>query len=186
MNWNLILAWMPLVAVGLLVESLKTCRWLSPRNLALTLFWLVFLPNSFYLVSDFVHLNISPEANLLYDGVMLMSYALSGLILAWTSVWFMHRELRRRLSERETWYVLLAVFFICGFAVYMGRFLGWNSWDIIVDPFSILFDVSDRVINPASYSNTFETTLLFFVFIAGTYYGFQWYLNSLLSPSSKA
>src|SRR5690606_25932784 len=88
--WNLLLAWVPLLAAWWLVRQLKVTNWLSGPNLALTLLWLIFPPNSFYIVSDFVHLYTYTHANLLYYAVMMTSFAFNGLVLGFFSLYLVH------------------------------------------------------------------------------------------------
>src|SRR3982751_3112839 len=52
---NLALAWISLIFAWLLTKELKKRRWLSWQNLVLTFLWLVFLPNTWYVLTDFVH-----------------------------------------------------------------------------------------------------------------------------------
>jgi uncharacterized membrane protein len=56
MLWNLFLAWLPVLVMIVLLRSLRTQLWSSWWMLALTFLWLILLPNSFYMISDFVHL----------------------------------------------------------------------------------------------------------------------------------
>jgi uncharacterized membrane protein len=179
LSWNLFLSWLPLLSAWLLTRSLINKPWTARLPLLFTFFWLAFLPNSFYLISDFVHLEPSKAISLMYDVILLFSFAFSGLVLGWTSVFFVHRQLIRHLPARFVWLSLGFVFLMSSFAVYLGRFLGWNSWDIIFNPADILFDVSDRVLNPALYLNTFLTTTLFFVFISASYATMYWLVRLL-------
>ena len=54
--WNLFLAWLPLLFVLWLLPVIKRYGWTSWSGILLTLLWINFLPNSFYMVSDFIHL----------------------------------------------------------------------------------------------------------------------------------
>src|SRR5437762_3296801 len=54
--WNLFLAWLPLLFAIRLVFVLRQKQWSSWEGIAWSLLWLVFLPNSFYMISDFIHL----------------------------------------------------------------------------------------------------------------------------------
>src|SRR5688572_21241279 len=67
--WNLVLAWIPLGVAVLLKERLHKTRWLTWQNILLSVLWLGFLPNSFYLVSDLIHLHSSGEVSILFDAV---------------------------------------------------------------------------------------------------------------------
>jgi uncharacterized membrane protein len=169
MIWNLLLAWLPVVfALGFRINMAKH-RLQSWQNLALLGLWLGFLPNSFYLMSDLIHLQSSGEAAVLYDVAMMMSFIINGLILGYISVYLVHVQLLKKLSSKMMLVFLSAVFLACGFAIYLGRYLRWNTWDIVLNPFGILFDLSERVVNPVLHIQTYVTTLTFFVLLSSTY-----------------
>ena len=173
MLWNLVLAWLPLIFAWWLSQSLKKYRWLSRRGIILTLLWLGFLPNSFYILSDFIHLRATGEVGLLYDVVVMTAFVFNGLVLGFTSMYIVHRELLARIPRRLAHTSVAVVLLACSFAIYLGRYLRWNTWDILINPFGILFDVSDRFINPAAYPRTFSTTASFFV-VLGMMYTVVW------------
>jgi uncharacterized membrane protein len=167
--WNLFLAWLPLLFAGILVQQLHTQRWLRWQTMLTTALWLGFLPNSFYLVTDFIHLQHTMNASLLYDSVLLFSFSINGFILGYLSLAMIHKELNKRLQARDVHIILGIVFLACSFAIYLGRYLRWNTWDVLINPAGILFDVTDQFINPGAYGQSFLTTMLFFVFIGSTY-----------------
>jgi uncharacterized membrane protein len=55
LNWNLFLAWLPLLFAWWLIKWLRKQPWLSWQGITLTVLWLAFLPNSFYISSDLIH-----------------------------------------------------------------------------------------------------------------------------------
>ena len=167
--WNLLLAWLPLLFAGILVQQLRTQRWLRWQSMLTTILWLGFLPNSFYLVTDFIHLQHTANNSLLYDAVLLFSFSLNGFMLGYLSLAMIHKELKKRLQSRDVQIVLGFIFLACSFAIYLGRYLRWNTWDVLINPAGILFDVTDQFINPGAYGQSFLTTALFFVFISSTY-----------------
>lgn len=167
--WNLFLAWLPVVfALGLRL-NLEKKRWLSWQNLGLTALWLGFLPNSFYLMSDMIHIQSSGETSVLYDSAMLLSFVFNGLILGYISTYILHLQLLKRLQTWKANTVVGLVFLSCGFAIYLGRYLRWNTWDIVLNPAGILFDLSERFLNPFLHTQTFTVTLTYTVIIAATY-----------------
>lgn len=169
MIWNLTLAWLPVMfALGLRLNLAKH-KLQSWQNLGLLFLWLGFLPNSFYLMSDLIHLQSSGESAILYDIAMMMSFIINGLILGYISVYIVHSQLLKRLSSRAMLAFLGFVFMACGFAIYLGRYLRWNTWDIILNPFGILFDLSERIVNPLIHIQTYVVTLTFFVLLSSTY-----------------
>ncbi len=134
----------------------------------LTALWLGFLPNSFYIVSDLVHLGVTGEVSLLYDAAMYSSFILNGFMVGFISVYLVHMELLRRLG-RAAHGLIGAAFLACSFAVYLGRYLRWNTWDVLVNPADIILDVSDRIVHPGMYPQAFVTTGLFFLLISSLY-----------------
>lgn len=167
--WNLVLASIAPMVAWWLVVRIRKFGWLHWKQLAITGIWLVFLPNSFYLITDLVHLRFNYEATLLYDTILLQSFVLAGLAFGYTSVFMVHRELEKRFRPRTTWSIISAVFLATSFAIYLGRFTRWNTWDIILKPAGLLFDVSDRFVNPGEHGDTYLTTLTFFMVLLTVY-----------------
>lgn len=168
--WNLFLAWMPLLAAAAWAQVLRWVpRWTDWRSLLPLAAWLVFLPNSFYIVTDFIHLYGPHHTDLLVAAVMFFGFALTGFALGLLSLGVVHRELRRNVGARLTAAVLASVVLLASFAIYLGRDLRWNSWDVVFNPAGILFDVSDRLVDPGSHPQALVITVLFFILIGGTY-----------------
>lgn len=167
--WNLLLAWVPLVLAYILKLKLKKADNIRGLHLILGFIWLVFLPNSFYLISDLIHLQSSGEISLLYDTAMVASFVINGLLLGYLSLYMMQSLAKRFVSS--TWSFVLAQFalLLSSFAIYLGRYLRWNTWDVVINPIGLVFDVSDRIINPGSYLLTFVVTGVFFALLGSTY-----------------
>src|SRR5690606_6491486 len=104
-----------------------------------------------------------------FDVVMLTSFMLNGLALGFYSVFLVHKELKRYFSSHFAMAVIGLVFLLCSFATYLGRFTRWNSWDILLQPFGLLFDVSDRFVNPAMHDETYLATSSLFIVLFGAY-----------------
>lgn len=169
MLWNLFLAWLPLLFAFGLRHNLAHKPLSHWQNLLLFVVWLGFLPNSFYLMSDFIHLQSSGETLVLYDIALMTSFVLNGLILGYLSMFIVHKLLLRRFRAVYAHSVMGVVCLASGFAIYLGRYLRWNTWDVLFNPAGILFDLSERIINPLIHAQTYIVTLVFFVVIATTY-----------------
>ncbi|HEY1835380.1 MAG TPA: DUF1361 domain-containing protein [Candidatus Saccharimonadales bacterium] len=167
--WNLFLAWLPLLFVFGLLRVIKSKGWTSWPGIALTLLWLGFLPNSFYMVSDFIHLQDYQRVNIVFDAVMFSSFVFTGILLGLTSLYLVHVELAKRLRAASAWAWVAAVLGLSSFAIYLGRDLRMNSWDILTNPAGILFDVSDPIVDPRAHALAFTTMLTFFVFLMSLY-----------------
>jgi len=167
--WNLLLAWLPAIFAALLRKRLYKKRFLDPLNLVLLALWLLFLPNSFYIVSDLIHLYDTGEVSMLYDAVLFMSFIFNGYLAGFLSVHIVHAQLLKRISERLAHSIITGVFLLCGFAIYLGRYMRWNTWDVVVHPLGVIFDASERVINPVAHPEALLTTMSFFVLIGSMY-----------------
>jgi uncharacterized membrane protein len=54
-------------------------------------------------------------------------------------------------------------------AIYIGRDLRWNSWDVFSSPAGLLFDVSDRLVRTSNYHDVVGTVAAFFALLGGMY-----------------
>jgi uncharacterized membrane protein len=100
---------------------------------------------------------------------MILSFSLNGYLLGFTSIFLLHQQLVKRLKSRQAHLLIAAILLLCSFAIYLGRYLRWNTWDVILNPAGLLFDVSDRIINPAAHTQTFITTFSFFILLGSLY-----------------
>lgn len=182
--WNLFLAW---VAFGLSIwlhSMLIHRRWSAWLPLILTVVWLCFLPNTFYMLTDYIHVPEGDTANITYNVVLFTSFISVSVALGFASLALIHSELRRRVPARVAWGVVSVIILLVSLAIYIGRYLRWNTWDILTEPAGILFDMSERVLNPTAHPQTFITTFLFFVLLSTGYYA-VWKLTELLRDTKR-
>ncbi len=183
--WNLFLAWVPVFFSFRLEHVLQRKLWSSWEAILLTVLWLGFLPNTFYMISDFIHIQEIRRVDLLYDTVMMSSFIFNGVILGFMSLYTVHRLLLQRLKWITSAMVVSAILLVCSFAIYLGRELRWNTWDVLVNPAGILLDVSDRVLHPMLFHQTYTTTVTFFVLL-GSLYVVTWQLVRALRSQRPA
>jgi len=167
--WNLFLAGLPLMFALMLLKVLPNRPWTDWQPLALTVLWLGFLPNSFYLISDYIHLQDIVRIDILYDVVMFSSFIFNGVTLGFLSLLLIHRELRHRATPQVAGWIVTLILLACSYAIFLGRDLRWNTWDIIFNPAGILFDVSDRFIRFGQDSQMVLTTAVFFMLLGSSY-----------------
>jgi len=169
--WDLVLAWVPLVLASNIDRSLNRGQsWSGWQMLGLSVIWLVFLPNSFYLVSDFVHLSELTPDQLLIGTVVLSAFAFAGVSLGIASLYLIHRQLRRRLATHETVVIVGLILFVSSIAIYVGRDLRWNSWDLLFNPFGLLFDLSERLLHRSQYPQVLWVVCPFFFLLSAMYF----------------
>jgi uncharacterized membrane protein len=132
--WNLTLAWIPLVC-SLIAYRLHVLG--GARRILFYLFaggWFVFFPNAPYLVTDFVHLSPIHLAPEWLDVITVVSFAWTGLCLGFLSLYLMQEIVRERLGSTASWLFVLAMLALGSIGVFCGRFLRWNSWDVLRHP----------------------------------------------------
>jgi uncharacterized membrane protein len=184
MFWNLLLAWIPVFVSYKLVHYLRTHTWREPVAVGLTLLWLFFLPNSYYMVSDLIHLEQTGDIGMLFDVVLLMSFVWNGLLAGFISLYSVHKALLKRRVAVQSHLLIGVVLLLNSFAIYLGRSLRWNSWDVLSNPGGLLFDVSERVINPFTYPQAFVTTSTFFLLL-GSMYLVVWQLTQVFDSKKQ-
>lgn len=169
--WNLFLATIPFI-ISLTVASNKRLQTNKLFFFVFFIVWLLFLPNSFYVITDLVHLRYSPLNLLWFDSIMLFSFIITSLTAGYYSVFEFRKVFLRYFSTKKTSVLIVVIFFMCGFGIYLGRFLRWNSWDIINNPKTLFTDIVIRVLNPIQYLETWLITLGFGIFITLYYFLF--------------
>ncbi len=167
---NLGLALIPLLLSWRIVAVLRRKRWSSWEPLLDTILWLIFLPNSFYMISDYIHIQTMPTSQVLFNSIMFSSFIFLAMTMGIISLYMIHAELRRRIRPRMAAAVTVAVIAICCFAIYLGRDLRWNSWDIIFNPGGVLFDISNLILKPDQYPDIARTVTGFFLLIGALYF----------------
>jgi len=79
---------------------------------------------------------------------MVFAFALTGLCLAFLSLWLVHRLVERRFGRWAGWGFVATVAGLSGFGVYLGRYPRWNSWDVVARPGELLADLASHVRDP--------------------------------------
>jgi uncharacterized membrane protein len=172
--WNLFLAWIPfLISYFTYTVTLKR-KWIYAVIPIAAFFWLIFFPNAPYLLTDFQHLaNQGWDLPVWYDVMMLIWFAFTGLLLGMVSLFLMQEVIRREFGRWTGWAFVALVAGLSSAGVYMGRFLRWNSWDILRNPTEIALYSFQRVQDPSLQSIGFIGLFgAFFLFLYITLYTF--------------
>lgn len=161
--WNLFLAFIPFglsTMLGLSAGRLKA-RVLLPVGLV----WLLFFPNAPYILTDLFHLERRVSIPYWYDLALILSCAWNGLMLAYASLIDMQTLVARRLGTGAGWAFATVALLLSSFGIYLGRYLRFNSWDVVTNPLTLFFDIVSRLLHPFSHPSTWGVTLLYGVFL---------------------
>ncbi len=170
--WNLFLAWIPYVSslgAAWLHQARPRQWWLLVVPSAI---WLLFFPNAPYIITDFLHLQSRWAVPMWYDTILIAAFSWSGLFLGIFSLRAMQSLVRAFLGSILSWLFVLGALVASSLGIYIGRFLGWNSWDLLLHPQGVWDDVAFRLANPLVYRQTFGVTLLFGAFLLVCYLTF--------------
>lgn len=153
LNWNLVLAILPLILVKLGKRSILKKRPLG-LTIVLLLASLFFFPNSLYMVTDYIHLQNSNFYSIkvletgqyeifksyetiyssnIEDWIQLISTSMAFLIssyLGLKSLDLFLNEILVGLNKGLKTLILVAIASLSSIGIYIGRFLRFNSWDI--------------------------------------------------------
>ncbi|MBK9492906.1 MAG: DUF1361 domain-containing protein [Haliscomenobacter sp.] len=172
LNVNLFLAFLPWFFSSLLIIYPK----LQQSKIAVTVLlctWLLFFPNAPYILTDLFHLRHQFSMPVWFDLALILSFAWTGLLFGLLSLWDIEKVLRNFLPPRIIPVVSVLLLFLGSFGIYLGRYLRWNSWDILREPFGILYDISDRLVNPLDHPRTWGMTIIMGLFLNMVYWSFH-------------
>jgi uncharacterized membrane protein len=158
--WNLFLAWLPLAISMLFAKPVSTVKhWI------LFACWLLFFPNALYIITDLIHLKETGGVPLWYDAILLFAAAITGLIAGLVSLHYAEKFLTKRFTHKTVQIIIAAIFFISSFGVYLGRFLRWNSWDVVTNPVGLFYEIAHRFVFPLQHYRTWGVTCILGIFL---------------------
>lgn len=164
--WNFILAAVPLLISRRLMVSTNV----GIKAVLLLFCWLLFFPNAAYIVTDILHFAERPPVPKWFDLLIVISSAWNGLMFTVLSLLQVETFLLRHYSRKKVTLFIVISLIASAFGIYVGRFLRFNSWDIITDAGSLFTAISERVLSPFDHRRTWGFTLLFGTFISLVYF----------------
>ena len=183
--WNLFLAWIPFGLALAVYDGFRRGAARFPL-IAGGALWLLFFPNAPYIVTDIKHLRNWAGMPIWYDAILIGTAACAGLALGFASLYLMQTIVRRLAGAVNAWFFALTILGLSSLGVYLGRYLRWNSWDLIVRPEQVLGDVWTGIANPLAYPHAVAVTVVFTAFLAATYLAFYSVARSgLLEPTER-
>lgn len=167
--WNLFLAWLPMLFALLACEKYQSTSGRDWRFLGLAGTWLLFFPNAPYIFTDLIHLTTRFYPYFWVDLSLILLCALTGLVLGFVSLYLMQSVVERMLGRAASWLFIAAVAALSGFGIYVGRFMRFNSWDVLFKPWQVYQGIGNWVADPMVNSTSLAFPLLFGTFVFITY-----------------
>jgi uncharacterized membrane protein len=169
--WNLFLAYLPYFITRI---AERRPLWIRHKILFVLFFllWLLCIPNSFYILTDLYHLGdfyndyMAPNW---YDLSVLLSFAWNGLLLGILSVRKMEKIFQRRFFSVHELLFVYPVMCLNALGIYTGRYLRFNSWDVLTAPFDLLHDLVGIFLHPLTYRFAWGMVLCFSIMMTMMY-----------------
>jgi len=165
--WNLFLGILPYIFSKAALTLNEQGRKVGTALLILPC--ILFLPNASYIITDLFHLRTRSAVPIWFDCILIFSFALAGLILFYRSIHNIENILKKHMSKPFTWLITCIVIFASAFGMYLGRYLRFNSWDIVYDPILLLSEIGDRFLSPFDHIQTWSMTLVYGAFLGVLY-----------------
>jgi len=147
MIWNLFLAWIPygISCIMLVISNFKKSKLIVFGLLLLGAMWLLFFPNAPYLLTNYAHFSwvgftyIRPGlAEFVlrpwYDFIMFTTMIWCGVLVGLASLDIVHNMTEKQFGRIVGWIFVVVVNFLSSWAIYLGRFIRLNSWDVFTNP----------------------------------------------------
>ncbi len=166
--WNLFLAIVPYL-------STEVAGYFSAKNkrlpaFAFVLLAILFLPNAPYIITDLFHLRQRAEMPLWFDTMAIFSVALSGLVLFYVALFGIKDVLERFWGGITAEASIVFLVFLCSFGIYLGRYLRFNSWDVLSNTNDLFDEIGNHLINSSMYTRAVGVTLLYGTFLLMGYW----------------
>lgn len=166
--WNLFLAWLPLLFI-LLWHGHEHLKKSTIRSSVVLLSWLLFFPNSPYILTDLFHLLQRTSVPLWYDLILILSFAWTGLLIGFISLIEVQNFFLMKFGKFVSWTVAVFALTLGSFGVYLGRYGRFNSWDVIANPFQLTHKIFDMITDPMDHTRMYGMTFFFSCFLILTY-----------------
>lgn len=180
---NLGLSLLPILLLGgTLVATVYVVRFESPEIVIAVavlggLAWLLMLPNSSYLITE---LNLNHRVKddptpLWFDIIAVLTLAMSGILNMVVSVLLtqivlvaVRTDRAPHLAEADTWWLSVVVILLVALGMYMGRYLRFNSWDVL-RPWRLVGKLVQHLRQPGAARDMALFTLTYGVFLCLIY-----------------
>lgn len=154
--WNLFLGWIPIFLV-FWAERQANNRW---KVILISALWLLFFPNSPYIITDLVHLRPVHENLFWHDVLMLFTFAFVSLTCGMLSLYWIQKVWTKVFSLKISRLMVLAVMPLTGYGIYLGRIQRWNSWDILTNPKLLIINAMMSARSSTAWIMTMEFALV--------------------------
>ena len=172
LGWNLFLGIIPYLLSEWMLKNNSILK-NRVKTWLLLLLWLLLIPNSFYIVTDLFHLEEYNAAPKWFDLLLIFSFAWNGLIMGILSVRKIEVIIGMMIAKRFALFFIPAIMWLNAFGVYVGRYLRYNSWDVVAQPFPLFGEMIHVIIHPLQNKMEWGMITVWTFFITLVYITFK-------------
>ena len=134
--WNMFLA---LVALDFAILSKANKGW--PIKILSAILWLFFYPNTFYMVTDIVHMHFTSTVLWERESMILFMLYVPSIFFGVMAGVESLRQIFESFDIKSYWlrlFLIAGLSFLSSFAIHIGRYARLNSWDIFTRPMVVV------------------------------------------------
>ena len=134
--WNMFLA---LVALDFAILSKANKGW--PIKILSAILWLFFYPNTFYMVTDIVHMHFTSTVLWERESMILFMLYVPSIFFGVMAGVESLRQIFASFEIKSYWirlFLIAGLSFLSSFAIHIGRYARLNSWDIFTRPMVVV------------------------------------------------
>jgi len=169
--WNLFLAWLPYLVTNTMRRRAARMS-VGSGFICWFVVWLLLIPNSFYIITDLFHLNNQSIVGAVpqwFDLALILSFTWNGLLLGVLSVRQMEKMVKAVWPSCSELIFVYPIMWLNALGVYVGRWLRFNSWDVVTNPFSLVRDIGAILVHPIQYRFAWAMIMCYSVFMTLIY-----------------
>ena len=157
--WNLFLGFVPLlIAVAIVFFHSKLNNfWLFVAGGI----WLLFYPNSPYIISDFIHVRSDQPDVAVYDALIIFLFAMLSFYYGLYSMKMAWVLLVKRFSRKVANGLIIFCLIMASLGLYLGRVIRLNSWDLFTKPLTIFKEIWASLFPIAEHWQAYAMIFLF-------------------------
>ncbi|MCU0679175.1 MAG: DUF1361 domain-containing protein [Planctomycetes bacterium] len=177
-GWNIFLLLLPYFFCRLIIavhNSHLPAYYKYPLNGIVGFFWLIFMPNTAYVMSDVRHLNeFCPGSanNVCQDNAWQIMVFFAYGAIGWVSYVYLLEQMAKFITNSigenaKRWFIALVIPLIA-LGVLLGLLDRWNSWEIFFHPGQILVSFLSFILVPVRfYTCLIYTAFLYLLYFSG-------------------
>lgn len=150
----------------------------SLLRIPLSILWMLFLPNTIYLLTDLEHLFVQlAEVGRQDWAILIIQYTVLialGILTYFAGMWPLEKYFKKRKTKNYSW-VFLVFNFAIAFAVVLGKIERTHSWYVFTQPLEVLDDIIHVLTSPMLIT----VVILFGILFNLIYFTFRERIHSL-------